>query len=317
MLLLFLISFDRRYGHLDEIILSLEGADIPITYIDIGPDHEITASGYILIDEFRNQPNSKPVAFFYPYPGYFHLFSFAISNGVPHFRIANSVEELFCLLGVGRDDVPQDNYGRQRLDNMTAVFDSFTKEDFIAFNFVRIYGKIKHFVDDWEGDHWELIEPDLVLITNGDETIEPIVLQAGDDFMGLQLSRIGSSRMFLKNGEIYRQLSAEAEVSGQLTLLGDLTIHLDFISVHYYEAAAFTVSSEYIHMLPRIADFREVTKTFSVRNVAEMMTTLGVTRQDLETDQSIEFTDVTMTFDFTWVSSSGSRASFVAFPSDQ
>jgi len=93
---------------------------------------------------------------------------------------------------------------------------------------------------------------------------------------------------------------------------------LDFISVNmYYEAALFTVSSEHIHMLPHIADFREVINAFSVSNVTEMMASLEVTRQDLEVAQRVEFTDVTMIFDFTWISSTGHHASFAALATDQ
>jgi len=317
--LLFLIGFNMIYrGLSDEEIeaLVLEAASIPITYIDIELDDEITASGYIWIAD-RTNTNNESVAVFYPYPSYFHLFPFAITSSVPRFRITNRVDELFSLLGIDRDEVPRDNYGRQRLENVTAVFDFFTKQDCIILNV--IYGNITHFVDNWEVDSWELIEPDFILITNGDETIEPTLLRVGDDFMGLRLSRIKSSRIFLKNDEIYRQLSASAEVSGQLTLLGDLDIQLDFISVNmYYEGAFFTVSSEYMHILPRIADFQEVSNTFPVFNVTEMMAALGVTRQEMEIAQRIEFTDVTMTFDFTWISSaSGYHVSFAALLTDQ
>jgi hypothetical protein len=278
---------------------------MPIDGVD-----EIVAQGYFMINDSRYSTRAAPSISFHPYPGYFHLFPFATWNGVPHFSITNNVEAFFDLLGINSDDVPADRFGNQEVHNVTAVFDNFTQQYFFWADFNIVYAEVTGFLDDWQGDDWQIVHPNFVLVTNGDRTIEPFQVRIGDEFMGLELLRIESSRAYLKNGETYYQLSAEMEVSGLLTLGGDIYIGLRFDS-EYRVYVNFAVSSECLSTLPRIADFGENGKTIPIQNTDEVMQAFGVTRRELNDARNFEFLGVEATFEITWVSSWGYVAQFV------
>ena len=281
----------------------------PIMPID-GVQGEIVAQGYVLI---RDLPNlSETLISFHPYPGYFHLFPFAAWNGVPHLSITNSVDEFFELLGTDHEDIPTDYFGNQQLDNVTAVFDNFKHYVFdFAVDFVVVYAEITGIIDDWSGDEWEIVQPNFVLVTNGDSTIEPFQMQVGDEFLGLELIDIEWSEAFLKNGEIYYQLSAGAKVFGQVTLGGDLFIWLHFDSVEYHVRIEFSVANEYLSSLPRIADFGEGRNPIPIWNTEGAMRVLGITREELDTARNIELTEVTAILQISCLSSFGYDARFV------
>jgi hypothetical protein len=272
-----------------------------------GISEQIIASGYFEILEFRYSPNPSHITF-HPYPGYYHLFPFAALNGVPHISLTNCVDSFFELLGIERDDVPADRFGNQEIHNVTAMFDNFTRLDIERFNIV--YAEAVAVIDDWQGDKWEIVHPDFIFFTNGDSSIEPFEMRVGDEFLELILTRIESSRAFLKNGETYYQLSAEAEMSGEITLGGDLSIGLYFDS-DYRVRVGFTVADEYLPSLPKIADFGEGFNNIPIWNTDEVMSAIGVSRGELDNARNIEFSGVTVIIKITWVSTYGYDAHFV------
>jgi hypothetical protein len=270
-------------------------------------DDKIIASGYMFISDSRYSSGAPSISF-HPYPGYFHLFPFAMWNGIPHFTVKNTVDEIFDLLGKERDSILADRFGNQQLDSVTVVFDNFTQRDFGS-GHVFVYADAMSFIEDWTGDDWEIVQPDFIIVTNGDRTIEPIQMQVGDTFMGLTLMRIESSQAFLRNAETYYQLSAEGEFSGQVELKGDLIIGLYFDS-DYRVRVNFSVESDHLRLLPRIDDFGE-SNPIVISNTDVVMSAFGITRSELDAARSIEITGVTVIIEIVWVSSFGYIADFV------
>jgi len=270
----------------------------------------ITASGYIEINSSRHSP-TPPSAVFHPYPGYFHLFPFAALEGIniPVFSLTNSVDEIFELLEINREGVPEDRFGNQWLDNVTAVFDNFVIQYFIFVDRGSVFGELTGVADDTDADFWELVPADFILVTNGDRTIEPLELRVGDEFLGLRLTRIESSQVYMKNSEIYHQLFAEAEFSGQIELGGDVSIGLRFDS-EYRVDAGFTVAPEYLSLLPVIADFGE-RGTLSVADPYALMSALNITLAELDTARNLKLTGVSAIFAVSWISSFGYVADFI------
>ena len=129
-------------------------------------------------------------------------------------------------------------------------------------------------------------------------------MRVGDEFLGLQLIRIESSQAFLKNGEIYYQHTAEAEMSGRIVLDGDIRVGLYFDST-YRVSVDFTIASDYLSSLPRIADFGYENNLIHIWNTDEVMSALGVTRRELDAARSIEFTGITALLEVSWISSFG------------
>ena len=307
-LFLSLVLLTGCYGSVTVPVIEPADNFVPIQ----GISEQIIASGYFEILDSRYSP-SPPIISFNPYPGYFHLLQFAAFKSVPHFSITNSVESFFELLGIERDDVPTDRFGNQEIHNVTAVFNNFTRHNDFEF-FVK--AEVSEIIDDWQGDEWDIVHPGFVLITNGDRSVEPFEMRVGDEFLGLKLTRIESSRAFLKNGETHYQLSAEAEMSGEIILGGDLSIGQYFDS-DYRVYSGFTVSSDYLPSLPRISDFGEEITSFTIMNTDEVMMALGINRDALEIGNNIEITKVTARFEVIWVSSFGYVANFFELLTDE
>ncbi|MCL2387627.1 MAG: hypothetical protein FWC89_08795 [Defluviitaleaceae bacterium] len=280
-----------------------------------GVSDSIIASGYIEINNSRYSA-APPSAVFHPYPSYFHLFPFAISDGanLPVFVLTNDVDEIFDFLGKTREDVQTDRFGNQKLDNVSAVFDNFSKRRLFigntSFGVDIVRAEMINIVEDENQDFWEIEQADFVLITNGDRTIEPVALRIGEEFLGLLLTRIESSQVYMKNGELYHQLSAEAEFNGQIALGGDLTIRLHFDSDYRVEAN-FAVASEYLSLLPRIADFGVCMDVIRITNPNELMLALGITRSELDAARNIEVEELLIVFDISWISSFGYVTNFI------
>ena len=303
------------------LFLKLTACGANINYVPVetiyvpieGINEVITASGYIEINDSRYSP-SPPSATFHPYPGYFHLFPFAALEpaNLPVFVLTNDVDEIFDLLGKAREDVQSDRFGNQRLDNISAVFDSFsTREIIIGDTNIGLGIVFADMIGIADSENfWEIKQTDFILFTNGNRTIEPVELRVGEEFLGFLLTRIESSHIYMKNGQIYHQLLAEAEMSGQITLTGDFIIGLRFDS-EYRIYTEFIIDAEYFYLLPRIADFGGNFDSFSISNLHELMTALGITQNALDAYRRIEFTGTTALFDISWVSSFGYVAKFV------
>ena len=274
-----------------------------------GLESEIIAQGYIMVYDSRYSPN-PPFIIFHPYPGYFHLFYFAAWNGVPHVRVTNSVDALFELLGVNRLDVPFDRFGNKQINNVAAVFNNFTQYKF--FDIPSVNAEITGFIDDWQGDEWEITHPNFIMFTNGDRSIEPTQVWIGDNFLGLELTRIESSWSFLKNGETYYQFTAEAVMSGRIVLGGYIRIGLYFDST-YRVRAGFAVANDYLPYLPRIADFGYMNNLLHIGNTDVVMSAFGVTRRELDAARSIEFAGVTALLEVSWISSFGYYVYFIDY----
>ena len=270
----------------------------------------IAAAGYIEVFEGRYSP-APPSASFHPYPGYFDLFPFAVigAGNIPVFGLTNSIDEIFGLLGINREDIPADQFGFQRLGGVAAVFDNFTMRYF-AEDIGFVSAELISIVDDWDGDSWEFVQADFVLVTDGANTVEPTELRVGDEFLGITLTRIESSQVYKKNGEVYRQLMAEAEFSGQISLYGDVSIRLYFDS-DYRAMTEFIIADDNLHLIPRIADFGDGFNALHVVNSDELMSALGVERNELDTARNIELPGRYALFEVYWVSSFGYVANFI------
>ena len=281
-----------------------------------GVTGEIIAQGYIMIYGSRFSP-APPFIIFHPFPGYYHLFPFGFFHDIPIVQITNDIDVFFELFGKGRDYIPEDRFGNQRLDNVAVVLDNFSQYVWHSFpeNFISIFAELTGFADDWQGDAWDIVQPDFIIFTNASGTIEPFKAWAGDTFLGLELVQIYSSAAFLKNNEVYYQRSAEAVVSGRIMLGGDLHIGLFFDST-YRIRAGFTVASEYLPLLPRIADFFDGSGVIDIGNPYDLMRMLNITREELNAARNIEIANITAELEVKWISSFGCYAIVISIYDD-
>jgi hypothetical protein len=292
---------------------------VPLPTVPVEGVHTLTASGYIEINAMRFSPH-EPRAFFNPWPDYFALFPFAMTGGIPGFNLTNDVEEIFALLGIDGDDLAEDRFGNQKIENVSATFGNFEQVRItIGFNPAEyFYGTVSaallHPSPPGENE-WNIAHTDFLLVTDTAQQKIPHLWRAGEEFMGLRLLHVDWSKMYLKNGVPYRHILADATVEGRVLLKGE------FSAGFYHDSdwrirAYFRLSGESLAVLPAIVNFFDIPDVLNVNNSYAMLQALGINEADLPRGESLVFENITAYFDMSYLTTRAYAGYFVELAGD-
>ena len=103
---------------------------------------------------------------------------------------------------------------------------------------------------EWERilENTEHISVDYIVVTNGDQSIDPIKLREGDTIFGLTLYEIDEARIVILDNDFFAYWDLLARFSGETVLNGNLEV--TFSPLSGFQFNLFTVDKECLDRIP-------------------------------------------------------------------
>jgi len=118
-----------------------------------------------------------------------------------------------------------------------------------------------------------------IFITNANQSIEPVKLREGDEFLGLTLREIASVMTFYDDdGTFLRHSSVVARFTGEMTLGGSVVIFDNIAS--WRTEGVFRIGDDYLHLFPQLV-YNEDNISFEIINFEKLVELLGMDSEEI------------------------------------
>ncbi|MCL2378035.1 MAG: hypothetical protein FWC77_02810 [Defluviitaleaceae bacterium] len=141
-----------------------------------------------------------------------------------------------------------------------------------------------------DADIYEWVDVDFIVVTNGDEFLEPIKLWEGDMFLGLTLKSLSHTAILTRNSQFYVSQGI-AEFMGEIVVRGDLVLWgMEWRSGIYLHE--FTVHEHYRSRFPMLVNNNSGYIRINIENEDDLLEMLGVSHYSEENNSGAKFEDI-------------------------